>query len=271
MLLTLSLSSQNTIEKDPELLQNKINYFISQSEDDINNFNYYEAQKKLDDALVIAESIDDKKSIGLIFSKKGNLQLIIEEFDAAIVSINKAIEMQRFSKDNANLGNSYKTFGDIYKSKNNYKQALDYYISAQTLFEQEGLNNNLSSVLLSEAETYIELKNYNKARIIIEQALVLAKRLQLARIESSALIYHGKVYSNLGDNEKASIYANEGIIIAKKNKYADILNEGYLVLSEINQSIGDYKLSNQYLNAYLNLSDSLRAVKRENLSKTNYF
>ena len=95
-----------------------------------------------------------------IFSKKGNLQLIIEEFDAAIVSINKAIEMQRFSKDNANLGNSYKTFGDIYKSKNNYKQALDYYISAQTLFEQEGLNNNLSSVLLSEAETYIELKNY---------------------------------------------------------------------------------------------------------------
>ncbi|MFH6768026.1 ATP-binding protein [Gaetbulibacter aquiaggeris] len=266
MLLTLSVSSQNSIEKDPELLQNKINYFISQSEDDINKFNYYEAQKKLDDALEIAESIDDKISIGLIYSKKGNLQLIIEELDAAIISINKAIEMQRFAKDNANLGNSYKTFGDIYKSKKNYNQALDYYISAQTLFEQVGLNNNLSGVLLSEAETYIELKNYNKARTIIEQALALAKRLQLPRIESSALIYHGKVYNILGDNEKALTYANEGILIAKKKNYGDILNEGYLVLSQIHQGIGDYKLSNQYLRAYLKLSDSLRAVKRENLS-----
>jgi len=117
MLLTLSVSSQDSIEKDPELLQNNINYRISQSEFDINHFNYYDAQKKLDEALEIAESIDDKKSIGLIYSKKGNLQLIIEELDKAIVSINKAIEMQRFSKDNANLGNSYKTFGDIYKSK----------------------------------------------------------------------------------------------------------------------------------------------------------
>jgi signal transduction histidine kinase/ActR/RegA family two-component response regulator len=266
MLLTLSMSSQTSIEKDPELLQNNINYRISQSEFDINHFNYYDAQKKLDEALEIAESIDDKKSIGLIYSKKGNLQLIIEELDKAIVSINKAIEMQRFSKDNANLGNSYKTFGDIYKSKKNYKQAIDYYISAQTLFEQEGLNNNLAEVLLSEAQTYIELKNYNKARTIIEQSVALSKRLELPKIQSGALINHGKVYNLLGDNDKAMHYAFEGLKIAKKNNFADILNDGYLVLSDIAQSVGDYKLSNEYLKAHLKLSDSLRAIKRENLS-----
>ena len=217
-------------------------------------------------ALEIAESIDDKKSIGLIYSKKGNLQLIIEELDKAIVSVNKAIEMQRFSKDNANLGNSYKTFGDIYKSKKNYKQAIDYYISAQTLFEQEGLNNNLAEVLLSEAQTYIELKNYNKARTIIEQSVALSKRLELPKIQSGALINHGKVYNLLGDNDKAMHYAFEGLKIAKKNNFADILNDGYLVLSDIAQSLGDYKLSIEYLKAHLKLSDSLRAIKRENLS-----
>ena len=69
--------------------------------------------KKIDDALEIATKIDDKKSIGLIYSKKGRLQLIIEDSDEAIISLNKAIEVQRLAKDNENLANSYKTFGDI--------------------------------------------------------------------------------------------------------------------------------------------------------------
>jgi signal transduction histidine kinase/CheY-like chemotaxis protein len=266
MLLTFSMSSQNSIEKDPEILQNTINYRITQSEYDIDRFNYFEAQNKLDEALEIAQKIDDKKSIGLIYSKKGKLQLIIEELDEAIVSINKAIEVQRFTKDNANLANSYKTFGDIYKSKKNYKLAIDYYISSQTLFEQEGLKNNLADVLLSEAETYIKLKNFNKARTLIEQSLHLAKQINLPKIESSALINHGKVYNILGDQEKAMSYTNEGINLAKKNNYAEILNEGYLVLSDITQSVGDYMLSNEYLRNHIKLSDSLRKIKRENLS-----
>jgi len=266
MLLSLSVSSQNSIEKDPEIIQNTINYRITQSEYDIEKFNYFEAQNKLDEALELAEKIDDKKSIGLIYSKKGKLQLIIEELDEAINSMNKAIEVQRFTKDNANLANSYKTFGDIYKSKKNYKLAIDYYISAQTLFEQEGLKNSLADVLLNEGETYIRLKNYNSARTLIEQALHLAKQIGLSKIESSALINHSKIYSALGDQQKAVSYANEGIKLAKKNNYGDVLNEGYLVLSDITQSIGDYKLSNEYLRNHLKLSDSLRKIKRENLS-----
>ena len=269
MLLSLSMSSQNSVDKDPEILQNNINYRISQSEYDIENFNYYEAQKKLDEALEIATKIDDKKSIGLIYSKKGRLQLIIEDLDEAIASLNKAIEVQRLTKDNENLGNSYKTFGDIYVSKANYKQALDYYRSAQTLFEQEGLNKNLAEVLLSEGKTYISINNYSKARMLIEQSIALAKRYDLFKIESSALINHGKVYLVLGDPEKALTYANEGLSIAKTNHFAEITNEGYLVLSDINQKLGDYKLSNDYLRSYIKLSDSLRKVRQENLSDEN--
>ncbi len=267
MLMTFIMSSQNSVDKDPELLQNNINYRITQSENDLEKFNYYEAQNKLDDALEIATKIDDKKSIGLIYSKKAKLQLIIEDLDDAITSINKAIEVQRLTKDNENLGNSYKIFGDIYASKENFKEALDYYRSAQTLFEQEGLNKNLGEVLLSEGKIYIHLKNYDKARMLIEQSIALAKRFGLIKIESSALINHGKVYTFLGDYYKALDYANEGSSIAKKNHFIDILNEGYFVLSDINEKLGDYKLSNDYLKAHLKLSDSLNKLKRANLSE----
>ena len=51
----------------------------------------------------------------------GKVKIILElkKRQISTYSINKAIEVQRFTKDNVNLANSYKTFGDIYKSKKN--------------------------------------------------------------------------------------------------------------------------------------------------------
>ncbi len=266
MLLSFSILSQNTIENDPEIIQNNINYRISQAQLKIDSYNYYDAQKELDEALEIAIKQDNKKSIGEIYSIKGKLQLIIEEDDKAIKSLNKAIEVQRFSNDKVNLGNSYKTFGDVYTSKEDYYQARDYYISAKSLFEQEDVNINLAEVLLCEGKTYMYLKNYSKARELTEQAVALSKRYDLLKTESSGLINHGKIYTFLGDNEKALTFANEGLQIAKENNFVEILNLGYLTLSDIHQNVGNYKLANDYLKAHLKLSDSLTYVKRANLS-----
>ena len=112
----------------------------------------------------------------------------------------------------------------------------------------------------------MSLKNFRKARVLNDQAIALAKRNNYLKIQSQGLVHHGKIYSVLGDNDKALEFANEGIQIAKENNYANILNDGYLILSEVNQNVGDYKLSNNYLKAHIKLSDSLRAVKRANLS-----
>jgi len=266
MLFSTNMWSQKTIDDDPEILQNNIDYRVSQAEVDIENYNYFEAQKKLDDALALAIKGEDNKSIGIIYSKKGKLQLIIEEQDEALKSLNKAIEVQRFSKDNINLANSYKTLGEVYLSKKNYSQALDYFTSSKNLFEQEGLNKNLAETLYLEGKTYQSLENYNKARVLFEQSIALAKKESLAKIESAALINQGKIYAALGDNQKALVFANEGLQMAKDNNFADVLSNAYSLLSDIYQSNENYKDSNYYLKAFINLSDSLRLVKKANLS-----
>src|SRR5690606_15060342 len=266
MLLTISMWSQETLEDDPEILQNNIDYRISEAEFDIINFNYFEAQKKLDDALQIALKAKNQTSVGIIYSKKGKLQLLIEEQDEAIKSLNAAVKVQRDSKDNVNLANSFKTLGEVYLSKKDYYQALDYFISAKTLFEQEGLNKNLAETLFLEGKNYIYLENYKKARVLFEQSIALAKNEDLVEVESNALINHGKVYAYLGDNEKALALTNEGIKLAKNNKFIEILKDGYLILSEINQNIKNYETSNFYLKSFIKLSDSLRVIKKANLS-----
>ena len=267
MLFSIGVSSQQSIDDDPEIMQNSIIYKIVQSQNDLENYNYYRAQINLEEALDLAIKTDNKKSVGFIHAIKGRLQLILGEEDKAIKSLNKAIEVQRIINDNKNLGKSYKTFGDVYLFKKDYATALDSYKAAKSKFEEEGLRAELAETLLSEGKTYNESKAYTKAKDIIEQALALAKTEGYKKTQSEALISQAEVFNKLGNNEKAIALAAEGIKIAKKNKFTNILNQGYLVTSNLYNDSQSYKQSRDYLNAHLRLSDSIRRISKVNSSR----
>ena len=267
ILISITAFAQKAIDEDPELVQNNINYRIAQSQTELENFNYYKAKINLDEALEIADKADNKKSLGIIYAKKGRLELIFEEEDKAIKSLNKAIEIQRIINDNVNLGSSYKTFGDIYLAKEDYYSALDSYTAAKSKFEEEDLNEELAETLLCEGKTCYQLKNYKKARDVVEQSLAIAKKYDYLKIQSDALINHAKIYDKLRNKEKALEVALSGLQIARTNSFTNILNEGYEVTSNLYFGLEEHKLSRNYLNAHLKLSDSIRGLTRINSSR----
>ena len=267
ILISITAFAQKAIDEDPELVQNNINYRIAQSQTELENFNYYKAKINLDEALEIADKADNKKSLGIIYAKKGRLELIFEEEDKAIKSLNKAIEIQRIINDNVNLGSSYKTFGDIYLAKEDYYSALDSYTAAKSKFEEEDLNEELAETLLCEGKTYYQLKNYKKARDVVEQSLAIAKKYDYLKTQSDALINHAKIYDKLRNKEKALEVALSGLQIARTNSFTNILNEGYEVTSNLYFGLEEHKLSRNYLNAHLKLSDSIRGLTRINSSR----
>ncbi|MEP3839009.1 MAG: ATP-binding protein [Algibacter sp.] len=264
MLISVAVCAQQSIDEDPELLQNKINYWILQSKLELENFNYFKAKKNLDEALNLATKADNKRSLGIIYAVKGKIELVIEEEDNAIKSLNKAIEIQRIINDNVNLGNSYKTFGDVYLAKKDYYSALDSYTAAKSKFQEEDLNQELAETLLAEGKTYYELKNYKNARDIIEQALAMAKKYDYFNIQSEALINHAKVYNKLSNDQKALEAVLEGLEIAKTHKHTNITNQGLLIASDLYNNLGNYKLSRNYLHSHLQISDSIRGLTKIN-------
>ena len=267
ILISITAFAQKAIDEDPELVQNNINYRIAQSQTELENFNYYKAKVNLDEALEIADKADNKKILGIIYAKKGRLELIFEELDKAIKSLNKAIEIQRIINDNVNLGSSYKTFGDIYLAKEDYYSALDSYTAAKSKFEEEDLNEELAETLLCEGKTCYQLKNYKKARDVVEQSLAIAKKYDYLKIQSDALINHAKIYDKLRNKEKALEVALSGLQIARTNSFTNILNEVYEVTSNLYFGLEEHKLSRNYLNAHLKLSDSIRGLTRINSSR----
>ncbi|MDO6760291.1 ATP-binding protein [Tamlana sp. 2_MG-2023] len=262
LLIFTGVSAQIKIEQDPELVQNNINYRITQSETELESYQYYNAQKNLDEALELAEKAGNKKSVGVIYALKGRLQLIIQQEDKALKSLNKAIEIQRIINDNQNLGASYKIYGDVYFAKQDYYAALDSYTAAKSKFEEENLNKALAETLIHEGKVYFQLKNYKKSRDVTEQALAIAKTYDFYRIQSEALNNHAIIYSKLGNTEKAIVSGLEGLNIANNHDFTNITNDSYLIISDLYNSIGNYKLSRKYLKDHLKLSDSIRGLSR---------
>ncbi|TNJ44604.1 response regulator [Tamlana fucoidanivorans] len=271
-LINLGAVSQNSINDDPEITQNSINHWIAQSEVELENYNYFSAQKDLDKALALAEKSNNKKSAGIIYALKGKLKLITQEEDKAIKLLNKAIEIQRIINDNKNLGSSYKIFADVYFAKGDFYSALDSYRAAKSKFEEEELNRELAETLLSEGKTYIQLRNYHKARDLIEQSIAVSKKYDYYKTESEALVNHALTYSKLGNQEKALALALEGLNIAKTNNYTSIINEAYLLLSELYNDTGAYKDSRDFLKKHITLSDSIRelTISSSNSQETQY-
>src|SRR5690606_16857545 len=255
--------AQNTIDDDPETVSNKIRYYIAQAQSDLDNGNYFSAQKKLEEALVSAKQIEDQRNIGLIYSKIGKLHYLLEENNQALIALTNAVDYQRQTKDYANNADTYKTFGTVYMAKGDYNQALEYFKSAKTLFEQENLNSLVAEVLLYEGKAFNYLKNYNEAKKSLEAALSISKQNRLNEIEANALITLAKAQLLLENKNEALSLANQGLALAKNYNFYNVLTEGYEITSAIHESLGNHKISNEYLKKYIALSDSLLEVKKE--------
>ena len=265
-LLSFSISAQNLTKLEIDSIKTKISYRLSTAQNNIVENNYFKAQKDLDTALEYANLIDDKKSQGLIISKIGKLQYIMEETDEAINSLVKAIEIQRFAKDYINIPESYKTIGNVYMSKGDYVQAYEYFKSAETLFEEEDFYDYQAEAILNKGQALLELKEYKEAQNAFEKSIAISKKYQLNKILSSSLLFLGKAQAEQNLLGEALENANNGFKIAESNNYSDILNTGSLILSNLYENDANFKLSNKYLKQHIKLSDSLIEVKRASLS-----
>jgi len=266
VLISMPLLGQNLSQDSDQELQSKIDDGISSAQNNMRLMNYFQAEHDLEAALELAKELDNKKSIGLIYSKIGKIQYILEDPKEAKNSLIKAMEGQRLAKNNKNIAETYKTLADVYMSTKEYTKALDYYISSETFFNQESLKDYEAEAILKKGQAYLALENYKKSSKAFNDAIALSRRYQLNKILSSSLIYLGKVKgleNKIGDGLEN---ANLGYSIAKENNFSHVINTGALTLSKLYEDDGDLKKSNIHLKQYIALSDSLNQAKRLLLS-----
>ena len=257
---------QTILEGDTTLEDNEIKNSLYNAELEENRSNFYEAIKNLKRALTVAEKIDDKKNQGVILSRLAKLQFSIGEHKDAEVSVIKAINIQTAIDDKINLAVTRYTYGLIRLGEEKYIDALDYFKSAKTIFEEEDLNELIAEVTLSEANAHIGLGNYNFANTLLDKVIVLSKKYETPTIESSAFIKSGVVALNQGKFDKALSQTKRGAELAKELDNLSLQSESYVVLSNIHTKKGNHEIATESLRQHIVLNDSIISILQENLS-----
>ncbi|MGC1633131.1 MAG: hypothetical protein WA749_13550, partial [Gelidibacter sp.] len=79
VLTTSILFSQNSVNQDVDIINMRIQNYITQSGFETERGDYYNAKENLEKALKLANQIDDKKKQGSIYTKIAKVQFIVEE------------------------------------------------------------------------------------------------------------------------------------------------------------------------------------------------
>lgn len=268
ILLTLghTFLAQNSISQDPEVVSDRINYFVSQAQIEVDGGNYFSALKKLEEALTASKSINDQVNTSQIYTKIGKVYYLLEENDKALASLENAISIQRQLMDTAHSADTYKTFGQVYMAKKEYQNALEYFKSSKAIYSEKDLEENLAEILLYEGKAYNQLLDYEKARATLERCAFLSKKYDQIEIGANESIQMAISQLGLGNKSKALILAIQGVETAQINNFSTALSEGYQALASIQESLGNYKQANDYQKKYIKLSDSLLNKKKQMIS-----
>ena len=258
--------AQNTGELNTDDLTVDLQQQLDQVEILTERGDYYNAKENLKKALEIASKLDDKISQGVINTKIGKLQFLVNEPKKALSSITKAISIQREIDDKVNLGLTYNIRGVIHSNLEQYTAALEYFKNAEFSFDKQNSEKYLADVYLNQAQVHLKLNQIDKAQSKLENSIVKAKKYQQNTVLSTSYIKNAQVYFAKTEYNLALDQAKTGLDIALENKNTSNINDAYLTLSKIYQSKEQYKSAHLYLNKYLNLTDSLKTVSKAALS-----
>ena len=258
--------AQNTGELNTDDLTVDLQQQLDQVEILTERGDYYNAKENLKKALEIAYKLDDKISQGIINTKIGKLQFLVNEPKKSLSSLTKAISIQREIDDKVNLGLTYNIRGVIHSNLEQYTAALEYFKNAEFSFDKQNSEKYLADVYLNQAQVYLKLNQIDKAQSKLENSIVKAKKYQQNRVLSTSYIKNAQVYFAKTEYNLALDQAKTGLDIALENKNTSNINDAYLTLSKIYQSKEQYKSAHLYLNKHLNLTDSLKTVSKAALS-----
>ncbi|NNF82706.1 MAG: response regulator [Flavobacteriaceae bacterium] len=264
-------NAQTEFESDSLYKSSEIKLAIHNAELEEDRGNYYEAINILEKALEISKKIEDKKNVGIIYSRIAKLQYNVDDLDTAKEYVTRAIDAQYEIDDKLNQAVSRYIYGLIFLKDNQIREALDHFKSSKTIFEEERLDELIPEVTLNEAKAHIRLNDLNEANALLDKTVVLATKHDLPLVESSALITSGHVALLQGKFERALSQTMKGSAIAENNNAKELLNRSYKVLSDIYSTQGDHQKASENLRAYINLNDEILSEKRELLSPDKKF
>jgi len=224
---------------------------------------FSEAQKELDEAIIIYKELNNKKGLADCYSVYGRLYNLLANYKLALNYLNLALDINKELQNDVAIARSYKNIGIVYYSEGMLSVALDYYYKA--LFIDVKIHDKLAAAAI-----------YNNIGIILQgmeiypKALGYLKEALKAYQSANNLQGIGVIYENIGevllaqkDYKGAIGYLSKAITIATKQQDKEGMSSVCTDLGLCYAYLGQYNPAIDYLNSSLHIASKYKIVYNE--------
>jgi PAS domain S-box-containing protein len=199
-------------------------------------------------------------NIGIIYKDWGvtvNDEQIENLYDKALQYVGEARDTMLKYNFRGEYAYALNNLGDIYESKEDFKQAIEYY---KTALEIEKEMNNLlaiSGTLYHLGSAHKKSGAYAVSIDFYNEALLYYKQLDDKRGIANCYLDLGNIYYNTEEYSEALGYLAKSDSIAAIDNHRSIKAESYLFQYQTYKKINNFELAIEYLEYFINERDSI--------------
>ncbi len=220
-----------------------------------------EAIEKMIESVTMYEGLKDYSNLGRVQTLIGSFLNDIGDLDRSLEYYKKALDNYAIVSDSIRIAQCYYNISNVLVLKEDYPKALEYLTKANHLFTKSKATREKVYTLNSMISIYHKLKQYDKALLFADSAI---------RLSQNQLDQHTQITSMLS---KANILVkqnnlDEALRLAKKveefppqfhNNVTRI--DTYLLLKTALEKKGDYHKALEYSSKYSNFLDSINRIE----------
>lgn len=188
------------------------------------------AKVHLQESIEIMRSVGDTINLGRALNNLAIVYGNLNRIDSAMFLFRECMKIKESQGDSIGIANVFNNIADVYltsgedaalKAKN-VQIAYDY-LTSSLLYLQEGVDNNLLSIIYGNlGKSLINLNQVQKAKTYLEKGLILAGEIESKHSQQLIYGYLSQLHSAQEDYKKALEYTNKEVALDKEQRSIEV-------------------------------------------------
>ncbi len=211
-------------------------------------------------ALILAEKTNAISKLGLIYTYLGEFALLQDKIDIAEQKFNTAEEYLSQVNNPKELIAVYLLIGNRYIEKDNYAEAMKYYMKGIDISEENNEKHKLPNLFNNLGIVYLNINNPEKALNLYSKALKLFEEENDTMNFAGTTTNIGSIYIQLGQNDIAETYYQTGYNLFKDFGSIEGMAHSQLKLGLLDLYQQNYDSAAQHLSESLKIQEDLEII-----------
>jgi two-component system NtrC family sensor kinase len=177
------------------------------------NNDLFLAIKYTDELIALSERLNNSSYLYKGYYLKGNKYKRLGNLDAALEAYIRSAEVAKQRRSILGEGTVYSAIATVFKSSNNYTNAMVYFRKAISALRQANDSVTLATVILNTGEAFRVHQDYDSALRYFTEASSIFEKVNYPIGKAYGLGNIGMVYASTGKNNLAEKNINEAIAI----------------------------------------------------------